>query len=129
LTTSPQRKPRVLAAKQPKKPVEVKSEAAAKPKTATTKAKPTTTKSKSKTATKATKPKPAAKSGGPRPYEGSFAQKCDIETMKGGTIEDIAKAAGTTPGVIRGHIKYRTRNGKYKLEETGDQVRLVLVEG
>jgi hypothetical protein len=92
----------------------------AKPKSAA-KAKPATT--KSKTASKAK----TAKSGGPRPYAGSFAEQCDIASMRGGTIEDIAKAAGTTPGVIRGHIKYRTRNGKYKLEETGDQVKLVLV--
>jgi hypothetical protein len=60
-----------------------------------------------------------------RSYEGSFAQKCDIASFAGGTIEQIAEAAGTTPGTIRTHFKFRTSKGKYLLEQDGTQVRLV----
>src|SRR3954471_16737872 len=56
--------------------------------------------------------KPAAKSTGNKPagiraYAGSFAEKCDKASMKGGTIEQIAKAAETSPGTIRTHFRYR----------------------
>ena len=79
-------------------------------------------------------PAPARRAGGGgvRPYEGSFAQKCDIASMKGGTIAEIAEGAGTTPGTIRTHFKYRTAKGKWRLDQTGDgdsaSYKLVKVE-
>jgi hypothetical protein len=81
--------------------------------------------------------KPAAKSTGNKPagiraYAGSFAEKCDKASMKGGTIEQIAKAAETSPGTIRTHFRYRTSKGKYTMEgdltDKDSKLKLVPVE-
>jgi hypothetical protein len=81
--------------------------------------------------------KPAAKSTGNKPagiraYAGSFAEKCDKASMKGGTIEQIAKAAETSPGTIRTHFRYRTAKGKYTMEgdltDKDSKLKLVPVE-
>jgi hypothetical protein len=81
-----------------------------------------------KPATKATGNKPA----GIRAYAGSFAEKCDKASMKGGTIEQIAKAAETSPGTIRTHFRYRTSKGKYTMEgdltDKDSKLKLVPVE-
>ena len=88
---------------------------AAKPKTATTKA---------KTASKA---KPAAKAKPAFGYDGSIAQKMDNALLAGGSWEEMAEKAGVKPGLIRGHAKFRASKGKYRLDETGDQAKLVMV--
>jgi hypothetical protein len=81
--------------------------------------------------------KPAAKSTGNKPagiraYAGSFAEKCDKASMKGGTIEQIAKAAETSPGTIWTHFRYRTSKGKYTMEgdlsDKDSKLKLVPVE-
>lgn len=65
---------------------------------------------------------------GARPYEGSFAQKCDVASFAGGTIEEIAAAAGTKVSVIRGHFKFRTAKGKYVVVQDGDHFHLEVAQ-
>jgi hypothetical protein len=88
---------------------------AVKPRTAT----------KAKTASKA---KPAAKAKPAFGYDGSSAQRMDLALLAGGTWAEIAEKAGVKPGLLRGHAKFRSSKGKHRLEETGEQVRLVPVE-
>jgi pyruvate/2-oxoglutarate dehydrogenase complex dihydrolipoamide acyltransferase (E2) component len=73
----------------------------------------------------AKKPTPTTK---PKPKHSYTAAAGDVALMKGGSIVDIAKQFGTTPGHVRTHIKYRVASGKWKLEQTGDHVKLVKVE-
>jgi hypothetical protein len=97
---------------------EAEEEAEAEEGETTTKAKAPATRGSGKIAAK---DKPAAKATGNKPpairaYEGSFAETCDKAAMKGGTIGQIAEAAGTTPGTMRTHLRYRASKGKYTLE-------------
>jgi hypothetical protein len=83
---------------------------------------------KPKTKTATTKPaKPASK--GRFGYEGSIAQRCDQALLAGGTWKDIAEKAGAKLTQVRACAKIRCSKGKFRLEENGDQVRLVPVEG
>jgi hypothetical protein len=98
--------------------VAAESEAEAEEGETATKSKAPATRGSGKTVAK---DKPAAKATGNKPagiraYEGSFAETCDKAAMKGGTIEQIAEAAGTTPGTMRTHLRYRASKGKYTLE-------------
>ena len=103
--------PEAATSPQPKK------KRGAKPKTKTATTKPATT--------NPAKPAPKGRFG----YEGSIAQRCDQALLAGGTWEDIAKQAGAKLSQVKACAKIRVAKGKYTLEENGDQVRLVPVEG
>jgi hypothetical protein len=71
-----------------------------------------------------TPPAPKPTRSNPR-YEGSIVQQWDNALLAGGTWADIAKQVGKTAGVIRAHVKFRVKGGKWRLVEDGDRVTMV----
>jgi hypothetical protein len=57
---------------------------------------------------------------GGRAYSGSQAERMDLAAIAGGTIEEIAAACDSKPGIIRQHLKYRTAKGKWTVDQSGD---------
>jgi hypothetical protein len=66
--------------------------------------------------------------GGSR-YAGSWAETADKILIDGGAWREMAEKAGVTQGRLRAHARYRTEiQKKYRLEENGDQAKLVRIE-
>ena len=94
---------------------------ASKPKSKTVKAKPKTAK------TAATKSKPKATTKPNFGYTGSLAERMDLALLAGGTWDELATKTGVNRGVIRSHARFRGKGPKYKLIETEDHAKLVVL--
>ena len=67
-------------------------------------------------------------------YQGSVAEQMDQALLKGGSYEELAASIigsngkPISPGTLRAHARFRSKSGKYRLEEADDHVKLVPTE-